>query len=160
MPSFIVALLDRGILAAMRQVHRQRVKPRRRVCPAKSGHAERGDIGGRAVPDVVKVARLRLPRFPRRDAIEVLVVALDPEERTRRRWIRARPAGEIADADPVRHVWMALHGVRQRVEVSVDVSDRADDHPAMAGRLASGAEAAAGSGTSMSSLSQMKSSLL
>ena len=46
------------------------------------------------------------------------------------RWIRARAAGDVADTDPERHVGMPLHRARQRLEVSVDVSDRADGHPA------------------------------
>ena len=36
---------------------------------------------GRAVANVVQVGRLRLARFPRGDAIEVFVVAFDPEQR-------------------------------------------------------------------------------
>jgi hypothetical protein len=69
---------------------------------------------------------LRCPALPGGDAIEVFVVAFDPEERLRRVRIRAGPAGEIANTDPQRHVRVPFHRASQRVEVAVNVGDRAD----------------------------------
>src|SRR5262245_31435441 len=155
MPSFVVALLDRHACAAVWQFCSGCVEPRGCEGAAKPGDSQPSDVGSRAVLDVVQVCRLLCPGFPGGNAIEILVVALDPEQRTRRRRIRPGAAGEIADANPQRNVGMTFHRQRQCVEVPVDVSDRADRYPAMAGIFASD-----GGLTSRSLLSQMKSSLL
>src|SRR5687767_3309075 len=93
--SLVVAFLERGARASRGQRLSSRVEPLRSECPAEAGYAQRTDVGGRAVADVVEVARLRLIRFPCRDAVEVLVVALDPKQRPRRRRIGSCTAGHV-----------------------------------------------------------------
>src|SRR5678815_156508 len=155
MPSFVVALLNDRAGAAVWQFCRGCVEPCWRESTAQAGNSQAPDVDSRAIPDVVQVRRLFRPSLPGGNVIEILVVALDPEQRTWRSRIGAGAAGEIADADPQRNVWMTIHRLRQRVEIPVYVGDGADGHPAMAGSSAS-----AGGLTSRSLLSQMKSSLL
>ena len=101
MPPFVVA--RRAAAAGRPGV----LEPRRRECAAEPGHAQRADDRRRAVAECSADSRgCGSPRFPRGDAVEVLVVAFDPVERRRRLGIRARAAGQVADTDPQRHVGM------------------------------------------------------
>src|SRR5687767_15695248 len=76
----------------------------------------------------MQIARMGVTRFPLGNAVEVLVVALDPVKRLWRIGIRACPARNIADAEPDRNVRVPIHGGSQRLEVAVDVGDGADQH--------------------------------
>jgi hypothetical protein len=84
-----------------------------------------------------------------------LRVALDPVKRRARLRILTGQAAQVSGAEPEGHVRMTLHDAIERLEVAVDVTDRAEQHYLWAGVTAS-----AGTGTSRSFLSQMKSFLL
>jgi len=62
------------------------------------------------------------------DEIEVFVVPFDPIER--RAWTRVGPifVREIARTDPERDFGVARHYAIQRIEVAVQITDRAEEH--------------------------------
>ena len=62
------------------------------------------------------------------DEVEVLVVALDPEEGAKGREVLAVVARDIADLDPEGHIRMSRHDGLDRVERPVDVAERSDLH--------------------------------
>ena len=82
-----------------------------------------------------------------RDGVEVVVVAVDPVDRSAERLVAPVRVGDVADAEPEGDVGMARDDAAGGVEAAVDVAERADDYLLCAG-------------TSRSVLSQMKSLLL
>ena len=107
-----------------------------------------------AIRDVVQVRQRTAARRLSGHEIEVFVVALDPVERRARTRILAVFGREVAGTDPERDLGMARHHAIERVEVAMKIADGAEYH------RRAGVTASAGTGTSRSFLSQMKSLLL
>jgi hypothetical protein len=63
-----------------------------------------------------------------RDRVEVLVVPLDPVERRVEWLVTPAVVGDVADAEPVRHVWMPPHDPAHALDVAVDVAEGPENH--------------------------------
>ena len=137
------------VVAALAELERRRRRPcgpstaaarRRRVVPARRERAaERGDaprpdqVRPAVAADSAASARAAARRSRAGEHVEVLVVALDEVERRDRREILAVVARDVADADPQRHVGVPLHDDLNRLELAVDVAERADLHLSRSG---------------------------
>src|SRR4051812_46837026 len=62
------------------------------------------------------------------DGVEVVVVAVDPVDRTAQRLVEPRVGGDVADAQPERHVRMARDNAASGQEIAVHVAKRPEKH--------------------------------
>ena len=97
-----------------------------------------------AIVDVMQIRR----QIAGRDGVEVVVVAVDPVDRSAERLVAPVRVGDVADAEPEGDVGMARDDAARGGEIAVNVAERADGYLAVC------------AGTSRSVLSQMKSLLL
>jgi len=116
----------RAALLRMRQGGGGRLVPRGRERAAQPRHAQRPDPHRRAVRNEMKVRDGARASLELGDAIEVLVVPLDPVQRFHRLGVDAAAAREIADAQPERYLRVPFHDSPRRWKVAVDIAERAD----------------------------------
>jgi len=110
-------------LLRMWQLFRRHVVHRRRVRATKTRNTNAFDHRRRAVRDEMKVRR----QIAAGDSIEVLVVALDPEEWCVERLVMSVAVGNIADTKPIVNLGMLPHDTADGHEIAMDIA-KCPDH--------------------------------
>lgn len=119
MPAFVGEL--GGLCAAlfwMGKVGRVGVVPRRRERAAESGNANLSGADGGGIRDVVQIRR----QIPGCDRVEVVVVAVNPVDRSAQGFVPAVLVGDVADAQPEGNVRMAGDNRARLGERAVNVA--------------------------------------
>ena len=88
------------------------------------GHAYATDINSQAVRQVVQAAG----ELPGGDAVEVLVVALDPVERRWQRFVAAVVVRHVSLRKPRTAPRVPFHGAAGAGEIAVNVAEGAEVH--------------------------------